>query len=176
VLNYRLNVLRSMSLASNKKPKSAFVAVTDFLDEHAPPDAHIVRQTASQFLVSTLPPALRTSSADTLLEKINSTTQESESILDYLSITYDETKPVQERCPAIERLASARVSLDRVDVGRLLEDKEPDIRKYALGLIGNSPDRDDLVKFAQDLSSKNSDSDFQNETELLVQLLSQESP
>ncbi len=133
--------------------------------------AIVLKQSASRFLISSLPALLRKSSPNYLRQEAEEEKSNVDYILEWLVIANDIKRPAEDRCSAIERLASSRVGLEREDIKNLLQDDNSDVRTYALGLVQDSLDRENLVEFAQSIASEDIDSVFYNETQLLVELL-----
>lgn len=140
-----------------------------------PESAIILKQSASRFLISSLPALLRKSSPDYLRNEAEDDKSSVDYILEWLVIANDIKLPAEDRCSAIERLASSRIGLEQEDIKKLLQDDNSDVRTYALGLVQDSLDREKLMEFAQSIASEDTDSVFYNEIQLLVELLTQNS-
>lgn len=147
-------------------------------DEHPrlPPGATKVNQSASQFLVSTLPRAMAVPTKDEFVQVLRQESGWSKTVLDDLSASRNRLLRTEDRCAAIDRLCEARMSLDEPAIEYLLEDPDADIRKYALALIPDSRDRASALAKARLIGDSIEDAEFKNELELLIQLNSPEHP
>lgn len=146
----------------------------NYADGFVPNGAKIIRQTGSQFLISTLPKVLRNSDLSELNEFADSDEFKATSILDWLVTACDPSRDVEDRCRAIEELATARVSLDSGDIEPLLEDSNESVRIYSLGLVQDSRDRDSIVNRVMEIAREESETAFSVEARLLEDLLAQE--
>lgn len=147
-------------------------------DDHSrlPPDAVKVNQSASQFLISTLPRAMAVPTRDEFVQVLRQESGWSETVLDDLSAVRNGLLRTEDRCAAIDRLCEARMSLDEPQIEYLLKDPNDDIRKYALGLIPDSRDPASALATARLIGDSVEDAEFKNELELLIQLNSPEQP
>lgn len=134
------------------------------------PRAIGIAQSASQFLISTLPAALSAVDSIRGLEEASVLTAASKgSVLALLRLATDPQEPTDRRCDAIERLDQQGVTLDQRLVKDLLLDKNPTVARYALGLLPISPDRTELLSAAR-LSPHRSDPSFAEEVALLEKM------
>lgn len=140
-------------------------------DPTLPRDAKAIRQTASRFLISALPLALRCTAIEDFAESLTAQPAGGEPLLDWLSVASDDTIASAKRCEALDWIASSSVPLPRSIVERFLNDRCDDVRTYGLGLLQDSPDRDELVGFARVLAAASPESKFASEEKLLHQLL-----
>ena len=128
-----------------------------------------IRQSASIFLVSTLPMALRGDTSELL--NVASHQSSTENVLEPLVDALDSARDADVRRIAIERLAAQKVALGREEVETLLRANEPDVRKYALALVPGSRDREELLRIAAKVELEIDDQDFTVELGLLDRLL-----
>lgn len=132
----------------------------------------IVTQCASHFLVSSLPVALRNENVDGFQRAMECESTHTESILQSLIAVFDIENKSHERLIAIDVLCKVGVALDLKEINKLLTDNDKNIRTYALGLIQDSPDCDELLGNAIRMAIKEKpNSDFKTETELLERLI-----
>lgn len=135
-----------------------------------PPDVQVITQSASRFLASTLPCALRTTNPVVALERAVGGKHGPAGILRDLHVALDKSAGVPLRCGALDRLLVSQVSLEESEVSGVLRDQEPDVRLYALGLLPHSPDRQELTKIAEQVAAAASDGVFAAEVKLLAEL------
>lgn len=112
--------------------------------------AYAIAQPASLFLVSTLPSALRSDEPVAMLSSFvaQSVGENGEGIIDHLRVAIDASTHTNRRCEAIEALDRLAVCLDSKTVGQLLRDSDRTVSRYALGLVPQSVDRDELFRAA----------------------------
>lgn len=134
-------------------------------------DASIIQQSASGFLISTLPTALNQEDEE-IVKYLQSQTEQhlTEGILQDVMIATDSDASQQQRLDAIDRLSSLQVSLEKEEIRPLLESEDPAVKKYALGLIQESPDYSELYELAEEIASNNPNSEFADEFNLLEEL------
>lgn len=133
-------------------------------------DATVLQQSASRFLISTLPAALKSENTIETLESHANKGNTSE-IIGTFSGAHNPQNPKQLRLDAIDDLAGSRVSLVKDDILPLLEANDIDIQKYSLALIQKSPDSSELLDIAEDIASSNPDTEFSEEFEILRGIL-----
>ena len=92
-------------------------------------------------------------------------------VLSWIVTATDSDSSTENRCKAIEDLSSARVELNREEIEELLKTEDSAVQVYAVALIQDSPDREDLLKFAQSAANESPDTPFADEVRLLVDLL-----
>jgi hypothetical protein len=143
----------------------------EYKNGHVPKSAIILKQSASRFLISTLPNFLRQSEPDYLKRYAEDSEGYTSSILEWIVTATDDDRPTEDRCAAIEKLASNRVGLESQEVEGLLRCDNPDVQKFALGLVQDSPDFEELANLAQSMAKEDIGSSFDKETQLLVDLL-----
>jgi len=129
----------------------------------------LLRQSASAFLISTLPRALRGDVIGVLRDSHDAVLIEN--VLDPLLRALDASQSASVRCDAIERLAMHDVRLGRGEVEIMLRSRDTDVRRYALALIEGSRDRADLLEIAAQVAGEVTDQDFTGELALLRRLL-----
>jgi len=134
-------------------------------------DAGVIQQSASAFLISTLPTALNQEDEE-IVDHIQEQTENhlTEGILQDVMIAVDDSASRQQRLDAIDRLASLQVSLEKEEIRPLLDSEDPAVKKYALGLLQESSDYSNLYEQAEEIAAKNPDSEFAEEFSLLEEL------
>lgn len=134
--------------------------------------AQIIQQSASRFLISTLPTALNHDAGE-VIEYLESQTDNpcTDEILQEVITATQTSAPRQDRLEAIDELAALQVSLEKDEILPLLKSNSQDVKKYALGLLQESTDRDNLIKTAEEIANQNPDSEFAVEFELLQELM-----
>lgn len=143
----------------------------EFAEGLIPKSATVIRQSASRFLISTLPGFLRQPKPEGLHKFSEGGEEFVAPVLNWLITATDSDSPTEERCKAIEDLASARVALESEHIEELLNAEDVDVHVNALGLIQDSPDRDGLLKFSLSVANERPDSIFADEVRLLSDLL-----
>lgn len=112
-----------------------------------------VSQTASQFLISTLPELLELP-AEKWVPELESTTISAAPVLGDLIRAQDVRRPSAERCQAIENLALAQIQLRQHDLAALVSDGDSSVGVYSVALLVGSPHeaavRAELAEFIQD--------------------------
>ena len=127
--------------------------------------------TASGFLISTLPKFLQTEDFGLLETKASSSKGAPLSVLPWLSTAADRTNTVDRVCEAIDRLVDAEVSIDGFVLGSLLSNSEEDISKYALALIPHSVDQEAALECARKKVGMGDKTEFQSEYEMLMKVM-----
>ena len=127
--------------------------------------------TASGFLISTLPKFLHTEDLTMLETKASGGDDPSISVLPWLSTATDGASPVDRVCEAIDKLVDAEVSIDGIVLGRLLSHSEEDISKYALALIPHSVDRQAALECARKKADMGDLMEFRSELEMLMKVM-----
>ncbi len=138
-------------------------------------NALVIAQSASRFLVSTLPDALTKNDPDATLEKLRTNTAGSgvgpyDGIIDEVRVALDEEMTSVERCQAIDALVRGGATMPADWVVQLLEGDDTDVARYALGLVVRSSRREDLEAVARSCRH-NANSGFADEIELLSRLV-----
>lgn len=131
----------------------------------------VLKQCASRFLMSSLPAALRERDSCGLKARLESEPSETRSILAEFLVAADTERPLDERLSAIDTLCDRRMGCELSYVEILLRSPAPQIRKHALGLVLDSPDRSELVGVVRHLAENNGDPEFKKESELLKSLM-----
>ena len=127
--------------------------------------------TASGFLVSTLPRFLQTEDLALLEAKVSGGNEAPISVLPWLSTATDGASPVDRVCEAIDKLVDAEVSIDGTVLGNLLSHPEEDISKYALALIPHSVDRQAALECARKYANTGDKLEFRSELEMLINVM-----
>ena len=140
------------------------VFVVNPADSHDLKHAHYIRQCASTFLITTLPNALLTPDPVATLKSV--TVQLENETLTFVSQALDTDETANLRTRAIEKLDSMEATLHPSLLRELLDDKDPSVAKYSLGLISLSADRDALIEEANN-SPHTTDAAFLTDLELL---------
>lgn len=129
--------------------------------------AQVIRQTASLFLISTLPNALGADDPPAALSEVgNGEGGPAESILPLVRALMSEQGEVEERCTAASKLEGIGATLGLALMERLLKDKSARVAQHALGLIPASSRRAHLVAEAS-RSAHVADEHYQEDLEIL---------
>jgi hypothetical protein len=156
--------------AANRVP-TWFVSRRDSIENFVPDKVRHIRQSASYFVVSTLAHCLKASTPDEAARVLDKAPAYTDSVLAPLVLIAGEGNKAEERCGAIEKLASVRIGLFQGDIEPLFRDPNAEIRVYALGLVQDSPDRDSLLLIARTIAAEQPDSPFAKETQMLAKLI-----
>lgn len=134
-------------------------------------ETSIIQQSASAFLISTLPTALNQEDEE-IVDYLLSETENhlTDGILQEVMIATDPNQSLQQRLDAIDKLASLQISLEKEEILPLLQSEETAIQKYALSLIQESPGYSELYQQAEEIATQNPNSDFADEFDLLEEL------
>lgn len=112
-------------------------------------NATAIAKNASSFLIGILPAALTSSDPIKWLSSIrNNKSAYNGSSLYALRIAIDDDEETSSRCRAVEQLVEESLVLDTHWMGQLLKCPNPDVARYALGLILSSPQQNELLKLA----------------------------
>jgi hypothetical protein len=139
---------------SARKPVFAVSRSGNFASDVLPESAKVIRETASRFLISTMPRFMRTQDASILRIAAQRTEKDESAVLDWLVLAKNVTARAAERCEAIERLADADVPLLKDDLLALVNDRDPEVSTFALGLVQRSADRDEIIDAAQNTEAR----------------------
>lgn len=161
--------IRSLCAQQSLK-KPVYVVSRSGRSDVIPESARVIQQSASKFLVSTLPRYFRQNDPNYLDRECDNSIVESKGVLQAMLNAFDSNADTSKRCDAIESLAKSRIALSRRNLEKLLRSKDPDVSKFALGLFSDSPDRKELLEIAQALVSERK-ADFASEMELLEKQL-----
>ena len=119
--------------------------------------ANTIHETASEFLVSTLPNALSSDDPTQLLrnrcrdgENNDLQMRESSGILGVLGAALGQGVDSRERCEAVSYLVDRRVTLPVQWVEKLIKGDDPVLARHALGLIVGSSGHAELVRTAKE--------------------------
>lgn len=111
--------------------------------------ATVILQHASTFLASTLPNALLTPDPSIVLREMGDTSNTMpRGILPYVKDLLDTNVETIRRCHAIEELDKMEATLAPSQIRPLLEDDDPTVARYALGLIPLSNSKEELIEVA----------------------------
>jgi hypothetical protein len=151
---------------------------TFLVNRGGPPDSvsgvvqHIA-QTASQFLISTLPYALGTADPiSTLNEYVGAGASSGvQSLIVLLSGAMDASLTAHDRCRSIEELERANLPLVPRHVESLMRDEDPLVARFALGLVPLATEGESLQDLARRIAASTSDPRYQEEVDLLGRLL-----
>lgn len=138
------------------------------------PSAFVIPQSASRFLVSTLPDAIASENPAAILESVHERATETpapcDGILGQIRAALDQEMTSTERCQAIDDLVRVGATLPAEWVRQLLAGDEADVARYALGLVLRSSRREELMAVAQ-TSRHKSNASFADELDLLCKLV-----
>ena len=137
--------------------------------------AVVIAQSASRFLMSTLPNALASDKPVAVVEGLRQVAAETppmpyDGILDQSRVALDEEMGSMERCQGIDELVKAGATLPTEWICQLLDAHEADVARYALGLVLRSSCRDELKAVAESSKHK-SNASFADEVDLLCRLI-----
>lgn len=132
--------------------------------------AKYIYETASRFLMSTLPAALADSDPASVLERQTADEDDNSSIMDFMRRAVDVQEDTERRCEAIDRLDQLSVRLGKTHLLNLLGDDDRIVSRYSLGLVASSPHKKELIKMAKQLPHS-SDNEFVEELSLLQKLV-----
>jgi len=163
--------IRSMCEEAANRVPTWFVSRRDSIESFAPDNVRHIRQSASYFVVSTLTHSLKASTPDEAARVLDKAPAYTDSVLAPVVLLADKRNKAEERCSAIEKLASLRIGLLQDDIEPLFRDPNAEIRVYALGLVQDSPDRDSLMQAARTIAEEEPDSPFAKETQMLAKLV-----
>ena len=140
-------------------------------DSHGVADANVIAQTASHFLVSTLPNALAASEPTQVLCRSAQVGRSSRGCLIHLvRELLNPEASTGNRCAAIDELDSMGATLPTAWICQLLEDPDSTVARYALGLIATSSTGQTLIEAAG--TSKNiGDVAYNSEYEMLLRVM-----
>lgn len=130
-----------------------------------------ITDTASGFLISTLPRFLETEDSALLDSEVDQSERSRRPVLSWLKTVIGREDSVDRICKAIDRLVYAKASLDSVLLGKLLSHSDMNVRKYALALIPHSVDRESALQIAIKKVLESDDPDLRREFEILKELL-----
>jgi hypothetical protein len=138
-----------------------------------PAKAYALRQSASTFLISTLPRLVREGGLthDRLREVVDAGQDGSESLLPHLRMLTASESSTDDRSQAIEALWRLRADIGGEMIQELLGDGRGPIAVDALGLIPMSGDASDLLVHAEKLAAASDQAAFQSEVGLLRRVL-----
>ena len=138
------------------------------------PNAKSILQTASEFIVSTLPKFLEISDPEYLNEISINEVNEQRTILPWLVMMRDKKQSRDTICNSIEKLADNNISIDFHMLKPLLEHEDHTVRNYSLALIPNSIDSQLALNTAEDLATAEPNGKFANELTTLKDMMKQQ--
>ena len=132
-----------------------------------------ILQTASEFLTLTLPQFFANNDVEFLDRCSNGEqrTTDMRSVLKTLVMAFDESNDAETVCRAIDNLVDNQVMLDKYDIRKLLSHSDVMVQRYALALIPQSCDNEELLAFAKELAESHDDVTFQDEFNMMTQLI-----
>ena len=134
-------------------------------------NANVISQHASTFLVSTLPNALNASDPEIVLRKaLGSSNRKERDILNSVKNLLDTKMHTRQRCLAVEELNSMEATLAPYLISQILNDSDPTVARYVLGLIPPSTSDKNLIDTATQ-SIHMSEPAFREELELLQRMV-----
>lgn len=141
--------------------------------------ANVIPETASEFLISTLPNALgsddpvaglkrRCGSGDSILERHDD--YDGHGILHLVRVALDAGIDGARRCGAVGQLVDIEATLPLSWVQALISEDEAALARHALGLIVGSSEHEELMRIARD-SPHMSDRTFRDEYNMLCEVM-----
>ena len=150
--------------------RAALFIVNPDGNNHEVEGAAVISQNASTFLLSTFPNALFTANpAEALREASRTSTAKSRGILPAVRDLLDTSVDAGQRCHAIEELDEKGATLAPRLLQQILDDDNPTVARYVLGLIPLSTSQEQLIEVAANGRHKG-DPAFCEELELLRKL------
>ena len=138
--------------------------------DSAVPDARLIRQHASTFLISTLPNALAGDTLEVLNAAVENSPFQTGGILDSVrTLSQSENQSVARR-DAIERVDAIGGTLEFHKVAELLEDNDAGVARYALSLVYGSAQALELLRVAEN-SPHAQDEAYKADLSLLTRML-----
>lgn len=135
-------------------------------------DIHHIRATASEFLISIVPAAVASGNIDIALNEASEDQSKPTAILDPLKDATDVDSP--SRVESIEMISDSSISLRPSQISRFLNDEDPRVRLYALGLVPHCHDPDSLYSKVEELADNDSAESVQEEATLLLDFMENE--
>ena len=130
-------------------------------------DIRPIKQSASQFLISTFPKMLDGIEDVGLYRENKKGLGQALTILPWILALNEANERAENICSAIERLADHEISVDIDVIKGLLAHDEAVVRRYALALVPYSIDRELAMNAAKEYALIQEDSAFSQEFELL---------
>lgn len=138
-------------------------------------DALTISQHASTFLISTLPNALLTSSLDATLHHASQVEQRrSDGLLQVVKKLLDTSAATDQRCQSVDQLEQMGATLAPFFLHQLLDDEDPTVARYALGLLPASAMVMALIERAG-RSRHAGDEEFREDLKLLRRIVESQS-
>lgn len=152
-----------------KRETPVFIVTPDG-DSREIEGATIISQHASTFLISTLPNALLTADPSVALREAScASITRTRGILSAVRDLLDTRVDVSRRCRAIEELDETEATLAPWLIHQILDDEDPTVARYGLGLVPLSTSQEQLVEMAAN-SRHNGEPAFCEELKLLRKL------
>lgn len=140
-------------------------------DSHGVRDANVIAQTASHFLVSTLPNALAASEPKEALRRSAEIDRPNRrGLMDLVRHLRNLEAPTSKRCAAIDELDSMGATVPPTWIRQLLEDDDSTVARYAMGLIATSSTAESLVDAAE-ASGHIGDIAYKSEYQMLLKVM-----
>ena len=138
-------------------------------DSHGIEGASVIAQTASRFLVSTLPNALAASNPTEVLNHSAQISRPSHwGLIQVVRELMNPEVPTKNRCAAIDELDAMDATLPGTWIRELLEDQDATVARYAMGLITTSSAKESLIETAGSGSRHIGDVAYDSEYEMLL--------
>ena len=160
--------LRDAAISTAKKVPVLIVTPQEEIDLHLDNIKHI-RQCASTFLISTLPNALDTPDPINKLLETSLRNKSDKGIFHILLTALNKSLGSVERCRALDELDKLETSPNIWVLRELLQDNDPQVARYSLGLLIHSPHYKSLCEEAKSSEHGENDS-FKQDLSLLEKM------
>ena len=140
-------------------------------DNHGVHDANVIAQTASRFLVSTLPNALAASEPkEVLFRSAQMEPKNGRGLMHLIRELLNREEATSKRCMAIDELDSMGATLPIAWIRQLVDDHDAALARYAMGLIATSSAGESLIEEAGK-SRHIGDAAYKSEYEMLLKVM-----
>ena len=157
--------VREAAATTARRVPTFVVNPTDLADGIV--QAHVIRETASRFLVSTLPNALGAADpVESLRLAAAEAEDESAGVLSAVKVLMSDDCAVNDRCRAVHELEAMGVTLDAPRLRKLLTGSSAKVAGHALGLVPGSSGREELLAVAEQ-SAHRQDAEFSRDLDIL---------
>ncbi|MCU7886216.1 MAG: SIR2 family protein [Candidatus Thiodiazotropha sp. (ex Lucinoma annulata)] len=146
-----------------------FLVTPEALDTELENIIHI-KQCASTFLISTLPNALATDNIAAYLTTKSVSVLEDQGIFQTLISALNASLSPHLRCQALEELEDLELAPNIWVLENLLEDENPQVARYALGLLSHSP-HGEILRDKAKTSAHKVDNSFLQDLKLLEEMV-----